>query len=169
MVVAADAVIPVNDAQTDAVEGITFVFPGAAAAAFSEPSLAGQTVAVKFNNPDTGPTTSTVNFTSSTGAATGSFTANVTYGSCIFAVTQSTFPAGNKFAVGSTIVVNPCNINVNTAGLQATGVAASRSVALALGSAISAGSSITLSVSPGGQLTLNGVSVGGVTLVPVSG
>lgn len=169
LVAAVDFVAPVNDAITDAVEGITFTFPGAAAAAFSEPSLAGQTAALTFNNPDTGPTTTTVNFTSATGASTGSFTANVTYGSCVFAVAASSFPTGHRLSTGQIVTVNPCNIRLGTQGAPADGVARARAAVFILGAAASTGTTVTVTVNPGGSITVNGRDVGTVTLVPVSG
>ncbi|HEX2544650.1 MAG TPA: hypothetical protein VHL79_07225 [Ramlibacter sp.] len=92
------------------------------------------------------------------------------FGSCIFVVTASTFPAGHRLAQGNTVTVNPCNINVNTAGAVANGVAITRSAALRLGAAASSGSSVTVNVNPGGNITVNGnAGVGTVTLTPVSG
>lgn len=118
----------------------------------------------------------TVQFTSATATpafniASGGNTAtgNTTFGSCIFAVTSSSFPAGHSLAVGQTVTVNPCSLSVRTTGAVANGQATSRSVALLLGAASSAGATVTVAVSPSGQLTLNGASAGLVTLVPVSG
>jgi hypothetical protein len=71
--------------------------------------------------------------------------------------------------VGQVITVDPCNINVNTKGATANGVATSRAIALVLGAASSSGATITVGVNPGGQLTLNGNLAGTVTLVPVTG
>jgi hypothetical protein len=42
-------------------------------------------------------------------------------------------------------------------------------VALVLGAAVSSGSPVTLSVNIAGQLTLNGHSVGQITVFPVTG
>jgi hypothetical protein len=95
--------------------------------------------------------------------------ATAAFGSCIFAVTSSNFAAGHPLALGQTVTVNPCNVDVNTTGAVANGVATSRSVALLLGAAASAGSSVIISVTAGGALTLNGSNVGTVTLTPVSG
>lgn len=140
-----------------AVEDIPFTFPSGVA----ELGTTGTTT-VAFTDTSTTPA-----FSIASGGNTA--TGTTQFGSCIFVVTASTFPAGSRLALGNTVVVNPCNINVNTAGQQATGVSATRSVALLLGSAASAGASITVAVNPGGQLTLNGVSVGTVTLTPVTG
>jgi hypothetical protein len=106
-------------------------------------------------------------FTISSGGNTASGT--MAFGSCIFRITASTFPDGSRLAAGQIITINPCNINVNARGTAADGVAATRSAALVVGAAASAGASVTISVNPGGQLTLNGVSVGTVTLSPITG
>ena len=118
----------------------------------------------------------TVQFTSSSATpafniASGGNTATgaTTFGSCIFAETSSTFPAGHALALGQTVTVNPCSLNIATAGAVANGQATTRSAALLLGAAASANATVTVSVNAGGQLTLNGNSVGTVTLTPVSG
>lgn len=118
----------------------------------------------------------TVSFTSTSTApqfridtTTGSATGVTSFGSCIFAVTAVSGTVPSSLAVGQTITVNPCNLNVGTAGARANGVATTRSIALVLGAAASANSSVTVGVNPGGQLTLNGNLVGTVTLTPVSG
>lgn len=166
MVVASDVSLPANSTITHALSGSTFTFP-AGAGVFS-PSLAGQTLAVTFSNPTGSSTTATVSLSSPTGAALGSITANITFGSCIFAVAATTGTVGTV-RVGDVITINPCNVSVNTAGQRANGVAQSRAVALVLGAAASNGVIITVGINPGGQLTLNGSAVGTVTLVPVSG
>ena len=112
--------------------------------------------------------TSTANIPAKIETSTGSAQVTTSFGSCIFAVAAVTGTVGT-LKVGDTITVNPCNINVNTAGQQANGVAQSRAVALVLGAASSNGVTITVGVNPGGQLTLNGSAVGTVTLVPISG
>lgn len=91
------------------------------------------------------------------------------FGSCIFRITQSTFPAGHRLAAGNVITVANCNIRVNTAGIPADSSQATSSAALILGAAVSANTAVTLSVTPGGQLTVNGRSTGTVTLTPVTG
>lgn len=142
---------------TAAVEDIPFTFP----AGVAELGTTGTTT-IAFTDTSTTPA-----FSIASGGNTA--TGVTTFGSCIFVITASTFPPGSKLALGQTVVVNPCNVRVNTAGQQATGVAASRSVALQLGSAVSSGASVTVQVNPGGQLVLNGQSVGTVTLTPVTG
>ena len=156
-VAAADAALPAAPATTAAVANTPFAFP-AGVPSFGTTA----TTTVAFTNTSTTPA-----FSIASGGNTASGT--TTFGSCHFLVTASTFPAGSPLAVGQTVTVNPCNLNVNTAGATANGVATTRSVALLLGAASSAGASVTVAVNPGGQLTLNGNSVGSVTLAPVTG
>lgn len=156
-VAAADDTVPANGTTTAAVTNIPFTYP----AGVTEFGTTGTTT-VAFTDTSTTPAFSIV---SGANTATGT----TTFGSCDFKVVASTFPSGSKLAQGQIIIVNPCNINVNTKGVPANGVAATRSVALMLGSAVSSGQSITVQVNPGGELTLNGKSVGSVTLVAVTG
>jgi hypothetical protein len=166
MVVAGNTTLAANANVVDAVAGIPFSFVGGAGAI--APAVAGQNLVVTFGGTETAPTATMV-ITTAAGATTGTITTAVTFGSCIFAVTSSNFPAGHAPSLGQTVVVNPCNLSVNTTGAVANGVATSRSVALLLGAAASAGSSVIIAVTAGGQLTLNGNNVGTVTLTPVSG
>lgn len=164
--VATNTSLAMNSTITNALVGTTFTFAGGAGVL--SPTLANQNLALAFAGTENAPT-ALITITSPTGAAVGTATANLTFGSCIFAVTNSSFPAGHALANGQTVVVNPCNVNIGTAGAVANGVATTRSIALVLGAAASAGQSVTVSVNAGGQLTLNGRGVGTVTLVPVSG
>lgn len=158
-VLVAPANVPLAAAPTTvaAVEDIPFAFPAGV------PAL-GTTGATTVAFTSTG-TTPAFSIAADGGTATGT----TTFGSCIFAVTASTFPAGHALSLGQTVTVNPCNMNVNTAGAVANGVATTRSVALVLGAAASSGASVVVAVTAGGALTLNGNSVATVTLTPVSG
>jgi hypothetical protein len=156
MVAAADTTLAANPTTTAAVTNIPFAFPQGLSS-FGTTS----TTTVAFTNTSTTPAFS---IATSTGTATGT----TTFGSCIFAVTAINGSVGTM-KIGDTIVVNPCNVKVGTAGAVANGVAQTRSIALLLGAASSAGASISVGVNAGGQLTLNGNTVGSVTLTPVSG
>jgi hypothetical protein len=155
--VANNTTLATNATTAAAVINQPFAFP-AGVPAFGTTSA----TTVQFTSTSTVPAFSVA---SAQGTASGS----TSFGSCIFAVTQSTFPAGHPLALNQTVTVNPCNMNVNTAGAVANGVATSRSVALVLGAASSAGASVTVGVNAGGQLTLNGNIVATVVLTPVSG
>src|SRR5688572_7079236 len=67
------------------------------------------------------PITVTLNSASSFSIASNEGTAsgNLGFGSCIFTVTQSTYPAGHALAIGKTVTVHPCSITVATAGVTA--------------------------------------------------
>lgn len=156
-VVTADPALPASPTMTAALVNTPFAFPSGV------PSFGTTaTTTLAFTSTATTPAFS---ISSEGKTATGS----TTFGSCIFAVTSSTFPAGHALSLGQTVVVNPCNMNVNAAGATANGVGVTRSVALVLGAAASSGASVVVAVTAGGALTLNGNSVATVTLTPVSG
>lgn len=157
MVAAENTTLAVNSTVTSAVVQTPFDFP----AGVSEFGTTAAT-SVTFTSTATTPA-----FTIASGSNTASGT--TTFGSCIFAVTASNFPASSPLALGKTVTVQPCNLTVATAGAAANGVAATRAIALVLGAAASANASITVGVNPGGQLTLNGNIVGTVTLTPLTG
>jgi hypothetical protein len=58
---------------------------------------------------------------------------------------------------------------VNTSGVTANGVTATAEASLVLGAAVSGNTSVQINVDPSGQLTVNGTSVGTVTLQPLTG
>lgn len=149
--------LAVTPATTAAVEDVPFVFPQGV------PDL-GTTASTTVAFTDTA-TTPAFSIASGGNTATGT----TAFGSCIFRITNSTFPAGHRLATGNTITVNPCNIKVETSGMSVDAPAEQRSVALLLGAAASAGTPVTVDVNPGGQLTLNGKAAGTVEIVFVTG
>jgi predicted small lipoprotein YifL len=155
-VAAADTTLPANGTTTAAVTNIPFAFP-AGVTEFGTTS----TTTVAFTDTSTTPAFSIVS-----GGQTA--TGTTTFGSCHFLITSSTFASTSKLAQGNTITVNPCNLVVSTKGVAANGNAVDRSIALLLGVAVSAGQPVQLSVNAGGQLTINGKSVGSVTLQVVT-
>lgn len=155
--VAADTPVAANATSTAAVKDTTFTFASGVAGLGTSTATT-----VKWTSTDANPA-----FAISADGKTA--TGTTKFGSCIFAVTTSTFPAGHALAVGQTVTVNPCTLNVNTAGAVANGVPTSRAAALLLGAASSAGATVVISVNAGGALVLNGSSVGTVSLTPVSG
>jgi hypothetical protein len=156
-VVATNTDVATNANTAAAVANLPFVFPSGV------PEL-GTTASttLSFTNTATTPA-----FAIASGGMQAQGT--TTFGSCIFVITQSTFPAGHRLALGQTITVNPCNIRANTAGKSNNGVAENRAVSLILGAALSQGVTVTINVNEGGQLTINGRDVGTVTLTPVTG
>jgi hypothetical protein len=89
----------------------------------------------------------------------------MTFGSCIFTMTTSTFSAPHPLAAGSkAITVTPCTLSVGTAGLPADGSSSPASVTLMLGKAKSKPVSVTVSISPTGVITVNNQAVGTAVL-----
>lgn len=157
MVAASDTTLAVSPTVTSALVNETFTFNSGV------PSLGTTaTTSLTFTSTATTP-----EFSITSGGNTASGT--TTFGSCIFAVTRSTFPAGHALALGQTVTVNPCNVNINTRGGVANGVATSRSVALLLGAAASAGATVTVGINPNGGIVLNGNIVTTITLTPLTG
>jgi hypothetical protein len=159
---------PAQVAATDATLGVNLAVAQAAAnTPFNFPS----------GVPDLGTTgTTTVAFTST--ATTPAFsiqngnqtaTGTTNFGSCVFVVASSSFPAGHRLAAGSQVTINPCNIRLGTQGAPADSVARQRAAVFILGSAASTGSTVTVAINSGGTVTINGQAAGTVTLVPVSG
>ena len=152
-----DTVLPASPTTTAAVVNTTFDYPTGV------PSFGTTTTTtVVFTNTATTPAFS---ITSGGNTATGT----TTFGSCDFLITESTFLPPSPLAVGNTIIVNPCNLNINNHGQLANGQGEQHSLNLQLGDAFSTGEPITVNVNAGGQLTINGNPAGTVTLVPITG
>ena len=157
LVAASDTDVSVAPAVAAALVNTPFAFPSGVAAL-------GTTAAttVQFTSTATTPA-----FSISSGGNTA--TGTTTFGSCIFVVSNSTFPAGHPLANGQTVTVNPCTVSLKTSGGVANGQATSRSVAMLLGAAASANASVAVAVNAGGQIVLNGATVATITLTPISG
>lgn len=164
-VVTQPTVLAATPATTAAVAEKPFAFPAGV------PDL-GTTAptTITFSAPAATTGTGTVTAPVFTIASEG-YTAKgrTTFGSCVFAITESTFPAGHKMSVGNTITINPCNIRVETTGLAVNAPAQEAAVALVLGAAASSGTPMQVDVNNGDQLTLNGNAAGTVTIVFVTG
>ena len=127
--------------------------------------------------PDFGTTTpTTLAFTSATATPAfaikaGGLTASgrTTFGSCIFTITASTFPAGSKLAVGEEVRVNPCSLNVATSGGNANGSASDREVKFVLGTLNSSGENLPVVINANGSVVINGETIGTVTISVVTG
>ena len=156
-VVSKDATVKVNGSTSAAITNTAFSFPNGV-------SQLGTTSAttVKFTSNSATPA-----FSIASGGATA--TGTTTFGSCHFTITATTFTSGPLSVQGSTIIVDPCNIDVNTSGVTANGVTATAEASLVLGAAVSGNTSVQINVDPSGQLTVNGTSVGTVTLQPLTG
>ncbi|MDB5743342.1 MAG: hypothetical protein JWR68_1657 [Polaromonas sp.] len=96
-------------------------------------------------------------FTIGSGGNTASGT--MTYGSCIFRITSSTYPANHALALGKTTTVSPCALTIATSGITANGTSVSANITLTLGTVFSVPLTITVSVSATGVVTVNGVVI----------
>lgn len=127
--------------------------------------------------PSFGTTSATSLKLSGTGAtpsfaissAEGSASGAMTYGSCKFTVTQSTFAAVHPLAQGKLVTVSPCSLAVATAGLKGDGIATSASVTFVLGTATSAAVPVSVSINAAGVVTVGGFTVGTVAVVAATG
>ena len=153
----ADTVAPANATTVAAVSNVPLTF----ATGVPEFGTAGPTT-VTFNKSgaDAG-----FGIATSSGSASG----NATFGSCIFQITASTFSAPSPLALGQTIRVNPCNFNASTNGATANGAGSTRALSAIFGSTKSSDVLVTITVSPTGEVTVNGVGIGTVTVVAVTG
>ena len=150
-VATADVAVPLKTTFVPALEGQAFTFPNGGAAL--SPVLANQTFSLTFSNTSATTPTATVVVTGG-----GQFVASTTFGSCIFTITTSTIPG---VTVGSQITVNPCQVNVRTGGVQATGQATTVQILLQLGITPSAANQASVSIDPNtGIVTVNNVNTG---------
>lgn len=127
--------------------------------------------------PDFGTTTSTtVGFTSggstpafaiSTGGATA--TGPTTFGSCIFTVTASTFPAISPLAFRKSVHVDPCALVAATSGSTANCAAVDRAVQFVLRTLSSTVKNLPVVINANGSVVINNVPVGTVTIAVVTG
>ncbi len=82
-------------------------------------------------------------------------TGDVVFGSCSFKITNiSGGILSEGFDVGWVIKVDPCSINVATAGATANGEMVDRTIKYVFGDSESSGFSVSVSISPNGTLTL---------------
>ena len=98
-------------------------------------------------------------------AATG----EMSYGSCIFTVTNSTFPVGHRLALGQTLTVTPCALNLQTANQPADSRARPLNVTFVLGRNTSDPVVVTASINPNGTIAVNGTPIGQTVVVVATG
>jgi hypothetical protein len=123
--------------------------------------------AFTFNSgvPDfgtTGATSLKLNSAStfSVSSAEGNASGGLTFGSCIFTVGTSTYPATHPLHAGARIEVKPCEIVVPTAGVSTDAPAAQVNITFNLGVAVSQPNGVTVDVLADGTVVVNGVTVG---------
>lgn len=112
-------------------------------------------------------TSATPSFSIASGVSTA--TGTTTFGSCIFTIVTSNFPSTSPLAVGQTIIINPCTLNVATAGGRADGSTTTRSVRMTLGTAVSGPVETLVTLNANGTVVINNQTVGTVTVSAVTG
>jgi hypothetical protein len=122
----------------------------------------------------TGPTTMAVSGTGAAptfgiSSAEGSASGGMTFASCHFLITTSTYPSTHALGQGKTVVVDPCSISIDTAGKTADGGTASTGVSFVLGTTTSAPVSLPVAISSTGVVSVGGVTVGTATVVVTTG
>jgi hypothetical protein len=147
--------VPITPVVANAISGRTFTFPGAAAVL--APAATGQNLTLTFGGTSAS-VTATATITNASGVTTGSFTARVTFGSCIFTITSTTGTKG--LTVGQQITVNPCSLRLETAGQQADGQPQQTNATVTLGTTQSTSTPVQVAVTPDGQVVVNGQPVG---------
>lgn len=163
---------PVPVAQADAVVTLDSATGPAMARAVVGELFAFQSGVAEFGT--TGATSVTLTNT----ATTPNFTISengmnasgvLEWGSCRFRIVTSTFVAPHPLTPGNVIVINNCQLRVNTAGQFANGQPQPRGATLRLNNALSALIQVTVIVHSNGTVTVNGQSAGSVTVAPLTG
>jgi hypothetical protein len=98
----------------------------------------------------------------------------LTFGSCVFTVSASTFPPSHPLALGKQVTVNPCQASLATGGVTADGSTKSVATTLTLGTVTSTATTVQAQVSPTGSVSLvnstgAAVSVGTTVTVTPTG
>jgi hypothetical protein len=93
----------------------------------------------------------------------------MTFGSCIFTVTEQ--PVGTKLATPLvyTIPTAQCQVKVDTTNAAADGVAKNRNVTFTITSAASSNTAVLVTIAADGKISVGGVVVGTGNVVQVTG
>jgi hypothetical protein len=157
-----DATIPVTSTTVQSLEDQTFTFESGSALS---PALAEQPVALTFTNTAAATPTATVTAPNvpGTDGHPAHFTSNLTFGSCTFVVTVSTFDLPGP-QVGDKITVNPCSFDVATGSIR-TNHGTLVNILVRLGLIPSRAQQAEVSIDADGVVTVNGVDTGFAVLV----
>jgi hypothetical protein len=139
-------------ASVQAIDGTSFSFPNGVPAF-------GTTAATTF---EIGGTAAQPTYSVASGGNTAS--GNLDFGSCILNLTKSSFLPTSPLAQGGKLTVPTCTFTVGTSGAVADGVARNRTITLTIGTANSNGVQKLVTISETGEVTVDGVIVGNVTV-----
>lgn len=153
----AQATFPINSAVAGAVKDEPFEFAGGV----PELGTSG-TTSVAFTSTATNP---------GFRIGSGGFVANgsTAFGSCIFRIAVSDFPAGHRLAAGTEITVNPCELTIFFENMAANGTTLSKPAQMKLGNSLSNRRVIPVSVTPNGTVLIGNTPIGTVPVTPATG
>lgn len=155
-VAASDVKVSASPTTTDAMANKTFTFESGIAALGTE----GTATDLTFTNG--------TSFSASAGGKTASGTTG--YGSCIFTVKTSSFePTHPLGMIDAPYRIHPCEIEIKSGGVAATGVPASVNARLVLANLASRNVTTAIRILPGGQLMVGEALFGTVPTVPPTG
>jgi len=77
------------------------------------------------------------------------------FGSCIFIIRASTFPADHPLGLGKTLTVNPCETDIDTSGAPANGSTNAFDASLQLGNTSSQPVTVPVTLQPNGGIILS--------------
>jgi len=150
-VAGANAVVPANANTVAALGGASLNFPAVPAMGTTgtttlviQPTIVGSGASATLGTP-------TFNVASGGNSASG----DLAFGSCIFIIRQSTFPADHPLAVGARLTITPCESEINTQGAVANGTTAAFDASLQLGSVRSAPVTVPVTLQPNGGVILS--------------
>ena len=160
-VATSDLTVAASPATTTSVAKNPFSFPGGV------PELGtGAATTLTFGAPATGTTAPTFSIA---GFGQGTANGTTTFGSCIFTVTNSSFPAGHPLANGQVLRVDPCEFNINTKGEVADGHSEKRKIKLKLGNTQSDGQDNDVKIDRDGNVKVNDQDEGKTPTTDVTG
>lgn len=96
-------------------------------------------------------------------------TGNLTFGSCIFTVTDSDFVAPHPLAVGEVVTVADCKIDLDTSNKVADGGSVSVQAIVSLDGATSAPITTTVTIQSNGDILVGGSKITSVSVTQVTG
>jgi hypothetical protein len=137
-------------------------------------AVTGQSFAFNSGVPDFGTTSATtLKFdtasTFSVSSAEGTASGDLSFGSCIFTVRNSTYAAGSPLATGAVVEVSPCSLNVQTASVSVSASATAVPVTFSLGTAVSVTQDFSVDILDDGSVVVNGSDVGTVQTTDATG
>lgn len=150
-VAATNAAVPASKTTVAALSGATVNFPAVPALGTTG------TTTLKIETPVVGTgasaTIGTPTFTLTSAGNTAS--GEMSFGSCIFIIRASTFPADHPLALGKTLTVNPCETDIGTSGAPADGSTRAFDASLQLGNTNSQPVTVPVTLQPNGGIILS--------------